>query len=41
MHQDRKTRLIATLQSEIDKQRLPGAVVKVVQGGKELVFEAL
>ena len=41
MNKDRKTKLIAALQSEIDKQRLPGAVVKVVQGGKELVFEAL
>lgn len=38
---DRMTRLIATMQLEIDKQRLPGAVVMVVQGGKQLVFEAL
>ncbi len=40
-NKDRMTRLIATMQLEIDKQRLPGAVVMVVQGGKQLVFEAL
>ncbi len=41
MHKDRKARLIVTMQSEIDKQRLPGVVMMVVQGGQQLVFEAL
>ncbi len=41
MHADRKARLIATLQSEIDRGRLPGAVVMLSRHGKVELFERL
>ena len=41
MHADRKTRLLTTLQSEIDKGRLPGAVVILSRHGKVELFERL
>ncbi len=41
MHADRKTRLLTTLQSEIDKGRLPGAVVILSRHGKVELFEKL
>lgn len=41
MHADRKSRLLATLQSEIDKGRLPGAVVILSRHGKVELFEKL
>jgi CubicO group peptidase (beta-lactamase class C family) len=41
MHADRKTRLISTLQSEIDRGRLPGAVVMLSRYGKVELFECL
>ena len=41
MHTDRKARLLATLQSEIDCGRLPGAVVMLSQHGKVELFESL
>ena len=41
LHPERSTRLLAVLQSEIDRQRLPGAVVMVVRHGKVALFESL
>ena len=41
MHADRKARLLATLQSEIDTGRLPGAVVMLSRHGKVEMFESL
>jgi CubicO group peptidase (beta-lactamase class C family) len=41
MHQDRKARLLATLQSEIDRGRLPGAVVLLSRNGKLQMLESL
>ena len=41
MHDDRKTHLLTTLQSEIDKGRLPGAVVMLSRHGKIELFESL
>ena len=41
MHADRKARLLATLQSEIDSGRLPGAVVILSRHGKVELFESL
>jgi CubicO group peptidase (beta-lactamase class C family) len=41
MHADRKARLLATLQSEIDRGRLPGAVVMLSRHGKVEMFESL
>ena len=41
MHADRKTRLLATLKSEIDSGRLPGAVVILSRHGKVELFESL
>lgn len=41
MHADRKTRLLATLQSEIDSGRLPGAVVILSRHGNVELFEKL
>ena len=41
MYVDRKTRLLATLQSEIDRGRLPGAVVMLSRHGKVEIFESL
>ena len=41
MHTDRKARLLATLQSEIDSGRLPGAVVMLSRHGKVVLFESL
>ena len=41
MHADRKARLLATLQSEIDSGRLPGAVVMLSRHGKVELFECL
>jgi CubicO group peptidase (beta-lactamase class C family) len=41
MHTDRKARLLATLQSEIDSGRLPGAVVMLSRHGKVELFESL
>jgi CubicO group peptidase (beta-lactamase class C family) len=41
MHTDRKARLLATLQSEIDSGRLPGAVVMLSRYGKVELFESL
>jgi CubicO group peptidase (beta-lactamase class C family) len=41
MHTDRKARLLATLQSEIDSGRLPGAVVMLSRHGKVALFESL
>lgn len=41
MHADRKTRLLTNLQSEIDKGRLPGAVVILSRHGKVELFEKL
>ena len=41
MHADRKARLLATLQSEIDSGRLPGAVVMLSRHGKVELFESL
>jgi CubicO group peptidase (beta-lactamase class C family) len=38
---DRKARLLATLQSEIDSGRLPGAVVMLSRHGKVELFESL
>ncbi len=38
---ERATRLLAVLQSEIDRQRLPGAVVLVARHGKVALFESL
>ena len=37
----RSARLLAVLQSEIDRQRLPGAVVLVARRGKVALFESL
>ena len=37
----RSARLLAVLQSEIDRQRLPGAVVLVARHGKVALFESL
>jgi CubicO group peptidase (beta-lactamase class C family) len=41
MHADRKARLLAILQSEIDTGRLPGAVVMLSRHGKVEMFESL
>ncbi len=41
MHEDRKARLLATLQREIDSGRLPGAVVMLSRHGKVELFESL
>jgi CubicO group peptidase (beta-lactamase class C family) len=41
MYAYRKTRLLATLQSEIDRGRLPGAVVMLSRHGKVEIFESL
>ncbi len=41
MHVDRKARLISVLQSEIDRGRLPGAVVMLSRHGKVELFESL
>ena len=41
MHQDRKARLLATLQNEIDRGRLPGAVVMLSRHGKVEMLESL
>ncbi len=41
MHAERKARLLATLQSEIDSGRLPGAVVMLSRHGKVELFESL
>jgi CubicO group peptidase (beta-lactamase class C family) len=41
MHEDRKARLLATLQREIDSGRLPGAVVLLSRHGKVELFESL
>jgi CubicO group peptidase (beta-lactamase class C family) len=41
MHQDRKARLLTTLQSEIDLGRLPGAVVMLSRHGKVEMLESL
>ena len=41
MHTDRKARLLATLQSEIDSGRLPGAVVMLSRHGKVELLESL
>ncbi|MEN9671247.1 MAG: hypothetical protein RL018_1524, partial [Pseudomonadota bacterium] len=41
MHADRQARLISTLQSEIDRGRLPGAVVVVSRHGKMELFQSL
>ena len=41
MHAERKARLLATLQSEIDSGRLPGAVVILSRHGKVELFESL
>jgi CubicO group peptidase (beta-lactamase class C family) len=41
MYADRKTRLLTTLQSEIDRGRLPGAVVMLSRQGKVELFESL
>jgi CubicO group peptidase (beta-lactamase class C family) len=41
MHADRKARLLATLESEIDSGRLPGAVVMLSLHGKVALFESL
>ena len=38
---ERSARLLAVLQSEIDRQRLPGAVVLVARHGKVALFEGL
>ena len=38
---ERSDRLLAVLQSEIDRQRLPGAVVLVARHGKVALFESL
>ncbi len=38
---DRLQRLLAVLQSEIDRQRLPGAVVLIARKGKIALFESL
>ena len=38
---ERSARLLAVLQSEIDRQRLPGAVVLVARHGKVVLFESL
>ncbi|MDD5325424.1 MAG: serine hydrolase [Polaromonas sp.] len=38
---DRLQRLLAVLQSEIDRQRLPGAVVLIARKGKIVLFESL
>jgi CubicO group peptidase (beta-lactamase class C family) len=41
MYADRKARLLAVLQSEIDSKRLPGAVVMLSRHGKVELFESL
>lgn len=41
LNPERSARLIAVLQSEIDRQRLPGAVAIVVRHGKVALFESL
>ena len=41
MYADRKSRLLAVLQSEIDSKRLPGAVVMLSRHGKVELFESL
>ena len=41
MYADRKARLLAALQSEIDSKRLPGAVVMLSRHGKVELFESL
>lgn len=41
MHEDRKARLLNTLQREIDSGRLPGAVVMLSRHGKVELFESL
>jgi CubicO group peptidase (beta-lactamase class C family) len=41
MYEDRKARLLATLQREIDSGRLPGAVVILSRHGKVELFESL
>ncbi len=41
MHVDRKARLISVLQSEIDRGRLPGAVVMLSRHGKIELLESL
>jgi CubicO group peptidase (beta-lactamase class C family) len=41
MYADRKARLLAVLQSEIDSKRLPGAVVMLSRYGKVELFESL
>lgn len=41
LHPERSARLLAVLQSEIDRQRLPGAVVMVARHGKVVLFESL
>ena len=41
MHEDRKARLLNTLQREIDSCRLPGAVVMLSRHGKVELFESL
>ena len=38
---DRCARMLAALQSEVDRQRLPGAVVLVARHGKVALFESL
>src|SRR5664279_385686 len=37
----RSARLVAVLQAEVDRQRLPGAVVLVARHGKLALFESL
>ena len=41
MYADRKSKLLAVLQSEIDSKRLPGAVVMLSRHGKVELFESL
>ena len=41
LHPERAARLLAVLQSEIDRQRLPGAVAMIVRNGKVVMFESL
>ena len=41
MYADRQARLISTLQSEIDRGRLPGAVVMLSRNGRVELFESL
>lgn len=41
LYPERAARLLSALQSEIDRQRLPGAVAMVVRHGKVALFESL